>query len=259
MNRQTMMGWIVCLGLLSAGGAMAAETDSRVYEMRTFYAMPGILVGLLARFRDHTCKLFEKHGMTNIGYWVPADNTDNKLVYLLAFPSRVARDKAFKEFGADPEWKQTVKESEANGKLVAKIESVFLSATDFSPAIKPSDAGPRIFELREYTASPGNLDALLARFRDHTVKLFAKHGMTQIGYWTPMKDQKGADNRLVYILAHKDADAAKASFTAFRADPDWVAAKKASEDKAGGPLTVQPQPVGVKSTMIKATDFSPIK
>ncbi len=248
--------WLI--GLLCLTNVIATE-DTCVYEMRTYYAAPGKLDALLARFRDHTCKLFEKHGMTNIGYWVPSDNTDNKLVYLLTFPSHDARDKAFKEFGADPEWKQVVRESEANGKLVAKIESVFLGATDFSPEIKPSDAGPRIFELREYTASPGNLDALLARFRDHTVKLFAKHGMTQIGYWTPVKDQKGADNRLVYILAHKDAEAAKASFGAFRADPDWIAAKKASEDKAGGPLTVQPQPVGVKSTMMKATDFSPIK
>jgi hypothetical protein len=217
--------------------------------------MPGKLDAVVARFRDHTCKLFEKHGMTNIGYWLPVDNTDQKLIYILAFPSREARDKSFKEFGSSPEWKAVVKKTEANGKIVAKIESVFLQATDFSPAIKTGDAGPRLFELRDYTASPGNLDALLARFRDHTIKLFKKHGMTQIGYWT----QIGADNKLIYILAHKDADAAQASFTAFRADPVWIAAKKASEEKAGGPLTVQPQPVGVKSTMMKATDFSPIK
>jgi len=250
------LSWLI--GLLCLMNACAPK-DTRVYEMRTYYAAPGKLDAVVARFRNHTVKLFEKHGMTNIGYWVPVDNTDNKLIYLLAFPSREARDLSFKNFVSSPEWKAVVKETEANGKIVEKIESVFLQATDFSPAIKPSDAGPRLFELREYTASPGNLDNLLARFRNHTVKLFAKHGMTQIGYWTPMKDQPGTDNRLVYILAHKDADAAKASFDAFRADPAWIAAKKASEDKAGGPLTVQPQPVGVKSTMMKATDFSPIK
>jgi hypothetical protein len=242
------------MGLLCLTNAMAAK-DALVYEMRTYYAMPGKLDDVVARFRNHTCKLFEKHGMTNIGYWLPVDNPDQKLIYILAFPSREARDKSFKAFASSPEWKAVVKKTEANGKIVAKIESVFLQATDFSPAIKTGDAGPRLFELRDYTASPGNLDNLLARFRDHTIKLFAKHGMTQIGYWT----QIGADNKLIYILAHKDADTAQASFTAFRADPAWIAAKKASEEKAGGPLTVQPQPAGVKSTMMKATDFSPIK
>jgi hypothetical protein len=253
------LSWLISLLCLTNACAPkdkpVAPRDTRVFEMRTYYATPGKLDAVVARFRNHTVKLFEKNGMTNIGYWVPVENTDNKLVYMLAFPSREARDASFKAFGSSPEWKAVVKETEANGKIVAKIESVFLQATDFSPAIKTGDAGPRLFELREYTASPGNLDNLLARFRDHTVNLFKKHGMTQIGYWT----QIGVDNKLVYILAHKDADAAQASFTAFRADPDWIAAKKASEDKAGSPLTVQPQPVGVKSTMMKATDFSPIR
>lgn len=230
--------------------------DARVYEMRTYYAVPGKLDAVLARFRDHTCRLFEKHGMTNIGYWVPMENPDQKLIYILAFPSREARDRAFKAFVSDPEWKAVVKKTEAGGKIVAKIESLFLQTTDFSPAIQTGDRGPRIFELREYTASPGKLEALLARFRDHTCKLFAKHGMTQIGYWTPMEDQPGAQNKLIYILAHKDAEAAKASFAAFRADPEWIAAKKASEEKAGGSLTI---PDGVKSTLMKATDFSPIR
>lgn len=249
---------VLLTGLLCAMSAGAVE-DTRVYEMRIYYAAPGKLDALLARFRDHTCKLFEKHGMTNIGYWVPVDNTENKLVYILSHASREAREASWKTFMADPDWKAAYKASEVNGKLTVKADITYFQATDFSPAIKTGDAGPRLFELREYTATPGNLPALLSRFRDHTVKLFAKHGMTQIGYWTPMKGQKGTDNRLVYILAHKDAEACKASFDAFRADPEWIAAKKASEEKAGGPLTVQPQPVGVKSTLMNATDFSPIK
>ena len=80
--------------------------------------------------------------------------------------------------------------------------------------------------------------------------------MTNVGYWVPMKDQKGADNTLIYILAHKSEDAAKASFDAFRKDPDWVAARKASEEKAGGSLTAKD---GVKSVFLKATDYSPIR
>ena len=242
--------------LAAALPVSAAEKDTRCYEMRTYYAAPGKLDELLARFRNHTVKLFEKHGLTNLGYWVPAENADNKLVYIIAAPSREARDKSFKEFGADPEWQAARKASEANGKLLTRIESIFLSATDFSPVIQPSAAAPRVFELRTYTTTPGNLGRLLARFRNHTVKLFEKHGMTNLFYWTLMPGQKGSDDTLIYLLAHKDAAAAKASFAAFRADPTWVAAREASEKDAGGSLTVAD---GVKSEILHATDFSATK
>ena len=116
------------------------------------------------------------------------------------------------------------------------------------------DAGPRVFELRTYTTTPNNLPVLHARFRDHTMALFAKHGMTNLFYWQLLPDQAGAENTLIYMLAHASQDAAKASFDAFRADPDWIAAKTASEIKGGGSLTI---PDGVKSVFLKATDYSP--
>src|SRR5437764_425423 len=105
-------------------------------------------------------------------------------------------------------------------------------------SVPAADPPARVYELRIYTAAPGKLDAINARFRDHTTKLFETHGMTNVGYWTPMKDQKGTGNTLVYLLAHRDAEAAKKSWTAFRQDPDWTTAKAASEAKAGGSLTV---------------------
>ena len=85
--------------------------DSRVFEMRTYYAAPGKLEDLQARFRDHTVKLFEKHGMTNIGYWVPVDEktgqpSGNTLVYILAYPSFEARTKSWDGFRNDPAWTQ---------------------------------------------------------------------------------------------------------------------------------------------------------
>ncbi len=239
--------------------ASAAEKDDRCYEMRVYYAPPGKLDELHARFRDHTCKLFEKHGMVNIGYWVPLENTENKLVYVLAYPNREAREKSWKAFMADPDWQKAWKESEKNGKLVAKAESSFMEATDYSPAIKVAAASPeRTFELRTYTASAGNLGALDSRFRDHTIKLFTKHSMQNFAYWHLMPGQKGADNKLIYLLAHKSKEAAAESFKAFRADPDWVAAKEASEKKAGGSLT-EGGMAGVKSEFLKATDYSPTK
>ncbi|MBM3881048.1 MAG: NIPSNAP family protein [Verrucomicrobia bacterium] len=240
---------------------VAAETqESRCYEMRTYHAAPGKFNDLHARFRNHTVKLFEKHGMVNLGYWVPMDEKDgaaDTLIYVLAYPSREAREKSWKGFMSDPDWQAAYKASEVNGRLVAKIETQFLQATDYSPPIKPVVTGePRVFELRTYTASPGNLGHLNARFRDHTVKLFEKHGIANVAYWTPAPKESGADDTLVYILSHKSREAAAASFGTFRTDPAWLAARKQSEEKAGGSLTTQG---GVKSVFMTATDYSPLR
>ena len=110
--------------------------DSRCFELRTYYAAPGKLEELHARFRNHTLKLFKKHGMEVVGFWGPTDKekgSENTLVYILAFPSRVARDKAWSDFRNDPEWQAVAKESEKNGKLTEKIDSVVMMATDYSP------------------------------------------------------------------------------------------------------------------------------
>lgn len=109
--------------------------DSRCFEMRTYYAAPGKLEELNKRFRDHTCALFKKHGMENIGYWIPTDKdkgSENTLVYIIAHKSREDAKKSWAAFISDPEWKKVAQESEANGKLVTKVESVFLGATDYS-------------------------------------------------------------------------------------------------------------------------------
>lgn len=233
----------------------ANAAEERLFELRTYYAAPGKLDDLLARFRNHTTRLFEKHGIQNIGYWVPVNNPEQKLVYLVAFPNKEAREKSFQEFGADPEWQKAAKASEENGRLVTKIDSLLLRATDFSPAVIPSSAHPpRLYELRIYKAAEGKLGALQARFRDHTSGLFAKHGMTQLGYFTPVEAKDGSADTLVYLLAHKDQDAMNSSFKAFRADPKWIKAKTDSE--TDGPLTVQE---GVKSVPLTPVDFSAAK
>jgi NIPSNAP protein len=263
MNRIFLFFTLTWLVGIVAMVAADKPRDTRCYEMRVYYAAPGKLDELHARFRNHTCKLFEKHGMVNLGYWAPLDNPENKLIYVLAYPSREAREKSWHDFNGDPDWQAAYKASEVNGKLVAKVDTHFMTATDYSPEIKPSKASePRTFELRTYTASAGKLDALDARFRDHTVKLFGKHGMENIGYWHLMADQKGAADILIYLLAHKSKEAADASFKAFREDPAWVAARKASEEKAGGSLTAEKgmwTAKGVDSVFMKPTDYSQMK
>ena len=254
-----LLAMTAVVSTVSTQPTLAAAKDTRCYELRIYHAAPGKFDDLHARFRDHTTKIFEKHGMQNIGYWVPVDSTDQRLIYLLAYPDRDAREQSWKAFMNDPEWKAAQKKSEANGRLVAKVESSFWEATDYSPAIQPAvSKEPRVFELRTYTASKGNLGALQSRFRDHTVGLFTKHGIGQFGYWSPAKGEKNADDTLRYILFHKSKEAADASFKAFRADPAWIKAKEASEKKAGGSLTEGGMD-GVKSVFLKATDYSPTK
>ena len=257
--------------------AFEPKLEGQLLELRTYHAAPGKLDALLTRFRDHTCKLFAKHGMTNVGYWVPAENPDNLLIYLLAYPDRETRDASWKAFAADPDWKKAQAESEVDGKLVAKVDQVFMKPTDFSEgfaAVVPLEPqtgvdsqrpeGSRrarigkdhLFEMRTYTTNPGRLKNLHARFRDHSMALLSKHGITNLAYFQPTPGQAGAENTLLYFLAHKDMDSATKSWAAFRADPEWVAAKAASEKEAGGSLTTAD---GVKSLFLKPTDFSPVK
>lgn len=261
MKRFLFLGLMLLAGIASLGAgpsATAAEkAPSRCYELRIYYAAEGKLDALNTRFRDHTTRLFTRHGMTNVGYWMPLENPRRRLVYLLSYPDLAARETSWKAFQADPEWVSAKAASESSGALVEKVESRFLTPTDFSPGMKVEEAGaPHTFEMRTYTATPGNLPRLLDRFRQHTVALFSKHGMRHFGYFTPSSGQPGADDTLVYFLIHASPESRAASFAAFGADPAWIKVRTESETAAAGPLTV---PGGVKSELLKATDYSPVK
>lgn len=240
-----------------------AEDTGTIYELRIYVCNPGKLPDLLARFRDHTCRLFEKHGMTNIGYWIPTkpeDGSETTLIYILKHASRDAAKASFAAFGKDPEWQAARQASETGGKILAEPpQSIFMKTTDYSPEVEVASTDPeRTFELRIYETPAGKIAPLHERFRNHTMKLFSKHGMTHIGYWEPTDADQGAGSKLIYVLAHQSEEAGLQSFTQFRADPEWIAAKAASEEKNGGSLTV-PQPDGVRSIYIKPADFSPMR
>ena len=108
------------------------KLDAQIYELRTYTTHDGSLPKLHARFRDHTNHIFVKHGMKLIAYWVPADE-DNKLIYVLAFQSVEAREKAWEAFRDDPEWQAAYKASRADGPIVEKVESVIMFPIDYSP------------------------------------------------------------------------------------------------------------------------------
>ncbi len=244
---------LIFLLFLACSVFVAAQKDNRLYEMRIYTAEKGRLNDLHKRFREHTTKLFVKHGMTNVGYWVPLDNPDEKLYYVLSYPNLAAHDAAWEAFRADTAWIGAKNRSEANGKLVSKVESIYLKTTDYSPLDLKSD-GNRIWELRIYTTNEGMLSHLNNRFKNHTMKLFKNHGMRNIIYWTPTEEKQGAKNMLYYFLTHPSADAAKEAFRTFVEDPKWKEVAANSEKVAGGKIIAK-----LESIYLFPTDYSPIK
>ena len=142
MMRTYMLSLLAALAVpalaLAAGqntSEKSSTSDQRVFELRTYYTNTGKLGDLHKRFRDHTNRIFKKHGIEIVGFWTPQDEKDGKgekLVYLIAFPSREAAKKSWEDFKNDPEWQKVYAESHKNGVLVKKVESVYLEPTDYS-------------------------------------------------------------------------------------------------------------------------------
>jgi hypothetical protein len=141
VNRRKLLQTIPAAALLNVSVAPGKELPmtppTTVYELRVYHAYEGKLGDILRRFREHTTRLFEKHGMKNVAYWTPTDEPmkSNTLIYILAHPSREAAAANWKAFRDDPDWQKVRDASEVRGKLVEKIDSTFLALTDFSPPI----------------------------------------------------------------------------------------------------------------------------
>jgi hypothetical protein len=144
MTLKSTFACALAIGVLAMGACFTEESTaqekgvSRVYELRTYTTEPGRLPALNKRFRDHTLKLFEKHGMKNEMYWTPTDPelAENTLIYIVSHESREAAKKSWAAFQADPEWQKAKAASEADGKIVAKVTTVFMQPTDYSPPAK---------------------------------------------------------------------------------------------------------------------------
>lgn len=243
-----------CFAFMLIACAVSAASRPALYELRTYTAEPGKKADLITRLAGAS-ELFARHGMTNVAYWTPTDEKDgaqDKVIYLLGHQDRAAAAASWQAFDHDPAWQALKAKNEAGGKVVSKLESVFLTPTDYSPATATSGNPGGVFELRTYTAADGKLAALDTRFRDHTMDIFKKHGMTNGRYFHPVDADKGSANTLVYWLRHGSREAATASWKAFQADPEWIAFRTASEKD--GKLTVS-----VKSIFLRPLDFSPLK
>ena len=143
MKRLTLCLSVCLMTLPNAFADTPPKTDAapgRVFEMRTYYANPGKMKALHDRFQNHTLKLFEKHGITNVGYWVPSDDkateakqSEDVLIYILSYPSREAADKSWQAFREDPEWIKAKADSWKEGGLGKKAESLGLKGTPYYP------------------------------------------------------------------------------------------------------------------------------
>lgn len=253
MPARTCLALLVLSLTLFGVTAFTNAADSPVYELRIYTCEPGKLDALHTRFRDHTLRIFEKHGMKNVAYWTPieGETAETTLVYLLEHKSRDAAAASWEAFRADPEWKMVAAQSQADhGKILAKPpESTYLTANDYSPPIAPVDPD-KSYELRIYKTNAGKLDLLNDRFRGGEVAIFHRLGMNSVGYWTP-QDEPASPHTLVYMLQHEDREAARKSWKEFSNDPEWKTMRSESE-KDGAFLSERPQ-----STFLKTTDYSP--
>ena len=143
MKRRTLLKTLPAAALLApslwteARDAGPAHSGG-VYELRVYHTAPGKLRDLLARFREHTIKIFDQHGMKSVAYWIPTDEPgkSNTLIYILYHPSREAAAANWKSFQDDPNWKSVREKSEANGKIVEKVDSTYMALADFSPPLR---------------------------------------------------------------------------------------------------------------------------
>ncbi|MDA1092982.1 MAG: NIPSNAP family protein [Acidobacteria bacterium] len=131
----TLLGLGFTAGTIWQPTTVQAQSGGKVFELRTYTTNDGKLPNLEARFRDHTRRIFEKHGMENVGYWVPQE-MPNTLIYIISHDSRQAATDSWASFRADPEWTEVARASQVDGQILAKApEFIFMNATDYS-AIK---------------------------------------------------------------------------------------------------------------------------
>ena len=231
-------------------------SEGPLYELRIYSANEGRHGALIRRFREHTDRLFRKHGLESVGYWIPTEGPAKKrrrFVYLLKHPSRYAAYRNWVNFLNDREWRNVLDQPEFQGLLSHRPESIFLTENDYM-AFKDVAIGQPggVFELRTYVARPGKLDALNKRFRTHTMRLFDKHGISNVGYWTPF-DQPESATTLVCLLHHSDREQADTNWQEFLADPEWEKVRRESEAD-GSVLEAPPE-----RTYLRGLGFSMLK
>jgi hypothetical protein len=242
---------VLFLLLLTSFGLHAQSLPTSAYfEMRTYTVHEGRMPDLIQRFQNHTRALFTKHGIENVAYFLSEEQPEKQLTFIIGYPSASERDIRWNNFANDPEWKAVAAASEANGKIVQKVDQVFMvwaKGLNSRKISRPSG----IFQLRTYHLLPGRLDAIQSRFRDHTQALFEKQGLSNYPYWITV-EKDGSQPKLVYFIGHQSKEEFNAAFGRFVADPEWIKVRDASE--VSGKIVEK-----IDSHFYTALPFSPMK
>ncbi|MHA7130851.1 NIPSNAP family protein [Algoriphagus namhaensis] len=248
---QLIGAFLLCLVMAPNGFAQDAQGfTSKYFEIRKYHAHEGKLDELIARFENHTFGIFERLGMENIAYFLPVNNDENTLTYILGYPDKASRNRLWEKFVNDPEWQEVYRKSTENGALVKSVEETFMvlaPGLNTYPKPLPSEA----IQLRVYTCSDGKLFDLQRRFKDHTQALFDKQDFRNYLYWVT-DEPAGEQSKLIYLLGHRNEAVFNTAFQAFLKDPEWIKAKEASE--MNGKLVEK-----VDATMFKTLPFSPLR
>ncbi len=134
MTRVSLLSLACLIAPALAADKEKPKVEAKIYELRVYHVLPGRMDAMNARFRDHTCKLFVKHGMTLVGFWQPSDpaERDKKLIYIVAHASKEAAERSWKAFREDKDWIKARDASEKDGKIVGKIDVTFMNPTEYS-------------------------------------------------------------------------------------------------------------------------------
>ena len=225
MSRTTI--WAVAFAIASGGAfaqpAAPAPTDGRLYELRTYHAAPGKLDALHDRFRDHTRRLMERHGITCHGFWAPGNEAADRVVALVSYPSAAARTASWAGFATDQEWLRVKRSTERQGRLVEQITDIKLAGSLCPTAADP--AGRRVFEVK-----------LVRRGES------AESSGERVGSWVPVG---GAGEIVRVVLIARPKVTARGQAPDLRSAAAFVSAAIAPTDRS--------------NRLLLPTDYSPIR
>lgn len=237
-----------------AGPSRSRTAVNSYYELRLYTVTSNKMDGVLERFRDTVEPVRRKYGITTVGYWsAPGSSNGGTFAYLMAAPTKDALGQQEKAFGADPQFKAGYAASNAkHGKTVDGILALPLrqdasARFDFTPTNRP-----RAFDLRIYSVAPGKLGAFRARWRDHAVPIYERHGLHSIGWWVADTKDSDGNDQFVCLLAGESLDAVQRSIAAFHADSGWQRVERETEQQ--GKLRT-----GVTAYKLLPADFSFLK
>ncbi len=230
--------------------------DGPIYELRIYKANEHRFQHLITRFREYTDRIFARHNLNAMGYWVPTDGTPRqkrRIVYVLKHASRYEAYANWIHFTNDREWQKVLDMPQFRGLLEEKPTSIFMTENDYSAKVANAIEKPGgVYELRTYTCNEGKLAALNARFREHSTKLFNEHGIRNVSYWTPFDQPEGQDT-LIYLIHHESREKADANWRSFLSDPAWK--KVAKESQVDSNFLAKP-PARI---YLRPLEFSPLK